>query len=163
MRKYLALMGLVALGSAQAQDFRNVASINVPLISISSAEGNTYLFINSFAFAEYDRSVTSLISIFGKGTLAVSSGGNGTSTILGIGGGLRFWFSRNFSGLYLGPAGGLLIVPSRTYFVIGGEVGYRFLLSDRFSLSIGGGPDIKVGSGPSILSVAGYISVGYPF
>ena len=163
MKRYIAVLGLFALTSVYAQDYKNVASVSVPVFTLSSAGGDTSFFINGIPFAEYDRSVTDLISLFGRGTFALVSAGNMTQTTLFLGGGLRFWFLSNFSGLYLGPAGGLLIVPSNTYFVVGGEVGYRLYLGERFALSFGGGPDLRLGSGPSVLSVGSYVSLGYAF
>ncbi len=163
MKRYLAVIALFGSASLYAQEYKNVASMAVPIFTLSAVEGDTYFSMNGFASGEYDRSITDLISLFGRGTFALLSGKNTTLTTIGFGGGLRFWFLRNFSGLYLGPAGGLLVVPSRTYFVLGGEVGYRLYLGERFALSFGGGPELRMGTGPSVLSVGSYISVGYAF
>ncbi len=163
MKRHLPVLALLVVTTAQAQDYKNVASMTVPIFTLSAVEGDTYFSMNGFASGEFDRSITDLISLFGRGTFALLSGNNTTLTTIAFGAGLRFWFLRNFSGLYLGPAGGLLIVPSNTYFVLGGEVGYRLYLGERFALSFGGGPELRMGTGPSVLSVGSYISVGYAF
>ena len=162
MKKHLALLGLIACASVYAQQPKNVVSVDVPILTITSQRGQTNFTVNGYAGVRYDRSLTRLISVVGAGTIRIESTGRQTTTTLGLVGGVRFWFFRNFSGLYMGPYAGLY-TSGITYFVLGGDIGYRIYLARKFALSFGGGPEVRFGSGSSIIAVGGYVSVGYPF
>ena len=163
MKKYLALLGLMTFSSVYAQELKNVVSVSVPALTISSAGGTTVFAINGNPTVEYDRSLTRLISVFGHGSLVLTSVRNRTATTFILGGGVRFWFFRPFSGLYVGPFLRLVATSPGTSFVIGGDVGYRMYLARKFALSFGGGPAVSFGRGSSVISLLSYVSVGYPF
>lgn len=149
-----------------SQEFFNLLSVSVPALSIRSGEAGSELFVNGSPALEYDYLVVDRLSVFGFATLSAYPVGDRTGISLGGGGGMRFWVVEGFSGLFFGSFGGVEVVDTgrtQTWFRLGLEAGFRYLVGDTLSLTFSGGPDIFAGSGPAKLGLSARIGAGYGF
>ncbi|GEM_PF-6474875 len=167
MKKILAGSLLLIGTSLYAQELKNVLSITVPVLTVRGGDDRTEFYINDRAYGEFDRSITDLISLWGRVRLsAFPIGSNRTGTLFNAGVGMRFWFSGGFKDLFLGPHGTVEVLDTyrtTTSIIVGGEVGYRIFLGENFALSLSGGPEVKFGDGPSMIGLSGYLSLGFGF
>jgi hypothetical protein len=167
MVKKSILLSALLCGIAVAQEPKNLIAISVPVISVRGGGGDTFFVFIDRPFFEYDRSITDVLSLAGKLRLSIGSAGRGRSlTIFDAGIGVRFWPMESFKTLYLAPTVTFQILDAGdtlTSLIIGGEVGYRIMIGEAISFTLGGGPEIRFGDGPTMIGISAGFSFGYTF
>ncbi len=164
LKRVLLLCSLCSV--SLAQEFFNLLSLSIPAIVVRSGGDRGELFVNGSSYVEYDRLITEKVSGFGFATLSAYPVGDRTGVSLGGGGGLRFWVMESFSSLFFGSFGGVEVIDSgktQTWARLGFEGGFRYLLSDTFSLTVSGGPEVLVGTGPAKFGLSARIGAGFGF